>query len=460
MTLRQLGTALMLVFFCALTAFTGAESAAVDVKTGDAWFGVYVDGVKQGSMHITVEKKKGATAEYYSIVGQENRAFKVKDKEVTEAYDYKAALGLDLKPMSYEALETKGTAKNTIKAKVAAGVAEITIQFGTAAANPPRKVNLTEGDCWSFCAPYMFAARKYAMDKPRRYGKIVEVGCAVISFNVAGAARKMAFQGADTAATEWVETESQKFTLIAGEEGTPLWWSETTKAKVTTKYVCEPEEVAKSKFDFDQFQKQPKEETKPGVKKPDDKTAAADLKGTPFENALKAVKVDEEGDDILRKKAAGYTMRLADEWTGNSLGSARNDYELSGEMVSKKGEDDMIGIGLYVTYREKKDDDTPLSVIEDLIKNTDGGEMKGTPAKLKLDDKTTVTYVEVEAGMMGVDEKVSFYVMAACTDTQVFLIMPYSLFMLPDAKQKMEELGEEMYSMMGSFRIVEPVEAE
>ncbi|MFA4985759.1 MAG: hypothetical protein WC712_04160 [Candidatus Brocadiia bacterium] len=447
MASRQLSTALIVVLFCVLAAFTRAESASVDVKTGDAWFGIYVEGVKQGSLHITVDKKKGATGEYYSIVGRESRAFKVKDKDVTENYDYKASVGLDLKPLSYEAIETKGTTKNTIKAKVTAGVAEITVQFGTAAANPPRKANLTEGDCWSFCAPLLFASRKYATDKPRRYGKIVEVGCAVISFNVAGSAKKVAFQGADTAATEWVETESQKFTLEQGEDGSALWWSETTKAKVTTKYISEPEEVAKSPFDFDGFQKQPKKEVKKGE---------GDKKGTRFENAYKPVG-SEDGDAesarCMMSKAKGWSMRMPEGWDTSFRMTMFGGETLQGDIIKPPHVVEDGWFEILVSYSDKKEKETPTSVLEDFIGRRKNLEVQGEIEKIKLDDKTTIAGAMVQ--IKDSDEPFDFYIMAACSDNSAFVITPYSIPLFQPAKATWEKYEKEIYAMMGSFRIID-----
>jgi len=454
-TQRQLTIALIVILFCALTAFTQAESVGVDIKTGDTWFGLYVDGVKQGSLHIAVEKKKGATAEYYYVTGQENRAFKVKDKDVTESCDYKASVGLDLKPMSYDALETKATTKNTIRARVTAGVAEITVQFGTSAANPPRKVNLVEGDCWCFCAPLMFAARKYAPDKPHRYGKIVELGCAVIGFNVSGETKKVTFQGNNTAATEWVETESQKFTLVQGEDGSPLWWSETTKAKVTTKYICEPEEVAKSPLDFDQFQKKAKEEGKKTRKE------NSPLKGTRFENALDPVGADEDGKEsggFIRKHGAGaFSIRTAEGW------------KLKMNSTVKLGGFDMMAQGIYppeeadaergsifcltMGSRKKKDGETPEDVIKEYLEALRDQEVKGALETLKFDENTTITGAEIEARVIGTDETATYYVMTAFSDTHVFFIWPFVVFITPELKTKLETYQPDFYAMMGSFRI-------
>ncbi|MFA4986733.1 MAG: hypothetical protein WC712_09135 [Candidatus Brocadiia bacterium] len=459
MALRHLCAALMIGLFCALTAFAQAESASVNVKPGGSWFGIYVDGTKQGSLHITVEKKKGATAEYYSIVGQESRAFKVKDKDVTESCDYKAALGLDLRPMSYEALETKGTTKNTIKAKVAAGVAEITIQFGTSAANPPRKVNLTEGDCWSFCAPYIFATRKIATDKPRRYGKIVEVGCAVISFSVSGEKKKTSFQGKNTAATEWVETESQKFTLVQGEDGSPLWWSETTKAKVTTKYISEPEEVAKSPLDYDQYVKKAKEEGKKL-----EKQGASDLTGTRFENALEPVRADEEEADdshFIRDKKLGYSIRIAEQWRRGG-GFSMEKFKMEGRGICPDKPRHRAGppFALVISTREREKDEKPADVIDEFVKAETEHKLKGDLEILKFDAKTTIVGAEIEAKMLGSEQTVTYYVFAACSDTNVYFAWPFVFVFYDETKAELEEYKDDMDAMMGSFRIIDIVEAE
>ncbi|MFA4987613.1 MAG: hypothetical protein WC712_13605, partial [Candidatus Brocadiia bacterium] len=259
--------------------------------------------------------------------------------------------------------------------------------------------------------------------------------------------------------TEWVEKESQRFTLAQGEDGFPLWWSETTKAKVTTKYVSEPQEVAKSKYDFDQFQTAPKEETKPDEKKPDekkpdDKKAAPNLKGTPFKNALKPVASDEDGDDVIRSASDGFSMRMAPKWSATDANITIGQYKIRGQKFTmERPKDNVVHLELVLSVRDKKDKETPENAIADLITIFGASAKMGKVKSVKLDDLTTLNYAECDASVYASDQRIKFTAVAVFSETKAFIFTPYGGWFTMSSIKELEETQDDMLAMIGSFRL-------
>gem|GEM_PF-4326322 len=267
---RKAGVAVCLALLAfMLVPVLSLRAEEYDIPDTEGYFGIYVGGEKAGFAHWSVKKiKAGKKRKYYRFTMEEERTVKSGPKEIKETLSAKANIGMDLSPQTLEVKSKRGSRSTLIKGRVSGGNASLTVQFGTQKPFPPRKVKLKPGTMWSVFAPLCFALRAPDPAEKAVFSRLLEISFTVRDLELTAAKQEMSFQGENITAWKWTDPDAA-VTIVLNEDSDLLIYSEKNKKGIETKYISEPEEVARSSYTYEQKAAMDAQKNKkPGKKKP------------------------------------------------------------------------------------------------------------------------------------------------------------------------------------------------
>ncbi|GAB4150530.1 MAG: hypothetical protein Kow00107_01020 [Planctomycetota bacterium] len=330
-----MNSARLSIFLCLVLMFAAvftsgyqsvAEEAEITLDDQTGWFGVYVGGQKVGFAYWAIEKKTGSDAPWYKVTLDEERKRMVKDKEVKETFSFNGALTASLLPKSLKYEENRAGRKTILNAKIANGVAEIEVQFAGQPAMPAQKTKILPETVFNYCAPLVFAWRMHPKDATVKFSRLLEMGRTVVNCDLTAEEATMTFQGEEVTCYNWSDPE-KKYTISTDGNGRLFYYLEIAKNGTETKYISEPEDVAKTSMTFEEKAAKDKEKNAGNKKNGKKNGGGVDW----FDDALDPIGED-EGTSAgpryfklnVQNEDASFSMRAADGWVCGTVRNGNN----------------------------------------------------------------------------------------------------------------------------------------
>ncbi|MFA4987073.1 MAG: hypothetical protein WC712_10845 [Candidatus Brocadiia bacterium] len=456
------GVLVIIVSLPSIGLLTYSEDDEEQPALREGWFGIYVSGAKVGFSHWVLERKNEKGKQFYSLIMKEER--KTSSGKGKDSGDYTATFGLDYSPQSMESVESRNGMKTFIKGSIKDGNVGIAVRFAEKDKPTTSTFACPKFATWQFCAPLIFALTKHSQEEETAdFGYVNPMGKNTVSLKLSVSASSVTYLGEAAEALEWCDPDG-KCKIVVLAEGDSLI-SSTMCAKgatkvIPTKYLSEPEDVAKSDKSYDQSEtvKKPDKDDPGDKDKGKDEGKKSAKKGKPtgrFKGALDPVADDAEDNEMgasipyIKSTQHQYAMNFAEGWSLVNMEfviSKTETITLPGVMNMEKA-----GIALIFLVAERKKEKSPKEVLKDFLARVETWESEGKSDEATFDEYTKVAGQSVK--MKTQSGPVPNYVFASISEKYTYIVtLDYTIATGSDY----EKIEDDMFKMLGSFRILPP----